>query len=376
MTNRKMILIVDDEDEIRENLHDFVEFKGFNVLEAANGQDALNQLDQHPDLILSDLMMPQVNGLQLLQKLAEQNVDIPVVIMTAFGTMEYAIEAMKNGAADFITKPIDLHYLTTVIERVIRRSEMEFKIKEQQRQLEEDLLHAATVQRSLLPGTIDNPHLSFHYRFEPLIAIGGDYLTVHQYSPKRIAIALYDVSGHGVSAALTASLAHNQLQMRMAEECEPAQIIEHLNHFVSYHIEKVSVFITMAVVLIDLDDRKIYISNAGHPDILIWKTQTNELKAISSQTIPIGLDPEHFGENNQTTFELESGDRVLIYTDGFPESCDKDKVLLGREGLKKLVSKHIHLSSEDLLNKMFEERKSYHYGDPEDDLTFVIVKIK
>ncbi|MBD3267426.1 response regulator, partial [bacterium] len=251
----KTILIVDDEEEIRENLFDFLEYKGFTPLEAEHGLDALQKLQEYtPDLILSDLMMPQMGGMDFLRALKERKIDIPVVIMTAFGTVEYAIDAMKNGAVDFLTKPIDLPYTMQVIDRVIQRSELERKVREQQRQMEEDLSHAAMIQCCLLPDPIVTDFVSLQYRFEPLIEIGGDYLTVHKYHDKKVAAALYDVSGHGVSAALTGSLIHNQLMMSLEEERSgPAEILDALNKAIIHRIGKTGMFITIILALIDLD---------------------------------------------------------------------------------------------------------------------------
>jgi DNA-binding NtrC family response regulator len=95
MNDKPLLLIVDDEDDIRENLCEFAAYKGFEVLEAADGTEAPRILDCHtPDLMISDLMMPGMGGMQLLQALLERQCEVPVVIMTAFGTMQYAIDAM------------------------------------------------------------------------------------------------------------------------------------------------------------------------------------------------------------------------------------------------------------------------------------------
>jgi signal transduction histidine kinase len=132
----EQLFIVDDEEEIRLSLCDFLEHEGFQVIVAANGAEALKLLDaQFPRVVISDLMMPDVDGIQFLEELTKRKINIPVIIMTAFGTMDHAIQAMKKGASDFITKPIDLDYLLQTIRRVIDRSKMSEKIKEQQQQL-------------------------------------------------------------------------------------------------------------------------------------------------------------------------------------------------------------------------------------------------
>lgn len=377
MNEKPLLLIVDDEEDIRENLCEFAAYKGFDVLEATDGADALRVLDCHtPDLMISDLMMPGMGGMQLLQVLLERQIEVPVVIMTAFGTMQYAIDAMKAGAADFLTKPIDLAYMMKVVDRVLQCNAMRQKLKEQQRQLEEDLRHAATIQRCLLPEPVETDCFTLRYRYQPLIQIGGDYLTVYNYSSRRLAVALYDVSGHGVSAALTASLIHNQIQFRLAEDRPPAQVIDRLNHFILQNITQASMFITMGLAVFDLDEGILTASNAGHPDLLIWRGRTQCLESIASHMPPIGMIPGILGAHNETTIPLDHGDRVLIYSDGFTDSRGPAGDMLGIQGMKEWVARRHHLPPVDLIDTLFADLGNYRAHEPEDDLTLVVVDIK
>jgi DNA-binding NtrC family response regulator len=113
------ILIVDDDPDIRRILQDRLESLGHEVINAENGREALNRITQDsPHLMLLDLQMPGMDGMQLLKNL-KGNCDFPVIVITAFGTIEKAVEAMKEGAVDFITKPFSADHLDLVIKRVI-----------------------------------------------------------------------------------------------------------------------------------------------------------------------------------------------------------------------------------------------------------------
>ncbi len=130
------LLVIDDEEDIRLSLCDFLELEGFETITASNGSDALTKLEScTPSIIISDIMMPEINGLELLAELQKRKIHIPVVIMTAYGTVERAIEAMKNGASDFVTKPLDLDYLLQVLNRVLERKSMEEQIQLRKQQL-------------------------------------------------------------------------------------------------------------------------------------------------------------------------------------------------------------------------------------------------
>ena len=131
-----LIMVVDDEEEIRLSLCDFLELEGYETMVASNGAKALLALETHtPQMIISDLMMPEVDGLTLLDEISRRHIQIPVIIMTAYASVDRAIQAMKNGAADFVTKPLDLDYLLQVVERVKERIRMAEQIKIQQQQL-------------------------------------------------------------------------------------------------------------------------------------------------------------------------------------------------------------------------------------------------
>jgi response regulator RpfG family c-di-GMP phosphodiesterase len=119
------ILVVDDERVIREILTEFLVLEGYVVDSVEDGEKALTELRLRPyDLVISDLKMPKVSGLQLLQRIAEENINVLTVIMTGFGTVESAIEAMKKGAYDYILKPFKVEEVIHVVKRALQRQQL------------------------------------------------------------------------------------------------------------------------------------------------------------------------------------------------------------------------------------------------------------
>ena len=114
------IVVADDEESVRWTLKKALERSGYAVLTVADGQAAVETADRvGADLVLMDIKMPTVDGLQALSQLRERHPEIMVVIMTAFGSLQAAVEAMKRGAYDYITKPFDFEELTLLVRRAI-----------------------------------------------------------------------------------------------------------------------------------------------------------------------------------------------------------------------------------------------------------------
>ena len=118
---KKTILVADDKESIRRNIKDLLTPLGYEVLPAENGSTAIQLFsDTNPDLVILDINMPDINGLDVLEKLKEENKAVPVIVFTAFGTSERAIRAMKNGAFDYIEKPFEIDEFLLNVERALQ----------------------------------------------------------------------------------------------------------------------------------------------------------------------------------------------------------------------------------------------------------------
>lgn len=116
MAEQARILVVDDEAEVRELVAEFLEVKGYAVITAANGLDALTAVKHYrPHLVLMDVMMPRMDGLETLRRIREADPGVGIIMLTAVEDEAIAKEAMKKEAYDYITKPLDFGYLELVI---------------------------------------------------------------------------------------------------------------------------------------------------------------------------------------------------------------------------------------------------------------------
>lgn len=118
-----LILIVDDEKNIRKVLSDTLQGEGHTILTAADGAEALETCGRvSPDLILLDLILPDLNGIQILKRIWKPSTTPPIIIMTAYGEVRSAVEAMKHHAYDYICKPFDLTELRLILHRALEES--------------------------------------------------------------------------------------------------------------------------------------------------------------------------------------------------------------------------------------------------------------
>ncbi|MES1257379.1 MAG: sigma-54 dependent transcriptional regulator [Acidobacteriota bacterium] len=131
---KKRILIVEDEDKLRRILELQLLDSGFDVVKAATAEEALPLIDR-AELILTDLKLPGMTGIEMLQLIRRQDSHVPVIVMTAFGTVENAVDAMKAGAADFLLKPFSLDHLTTVVNKALEIR----NLRDENRRLKEEL---------------------------------------------------------------------------------------------------------------------------------------------------------------------------------------------------------------------------------------------
>jgi len=170
------ILVVDDEEKLRRVIELQLSTAGFDVDKAASAEEAL-KIVERADLVLTDLKLPGMDGLELLAAIRRQNSHAPVVVMTAFGTIEVAVEAMKAGAVDFLLKPFSLDHLMAVIHKALEVR----ALRDENRQLREEL--------------------GKRYQFDNIIgrspAMQEIFATIERVAPTRATVLLAGESGVG-----------------------------------------------------------------------------------------------------------------------------------------------------------------------------------
>jgi DNA-binding NtrC family response regulator len=212
------ILTIDDEPAIRDLFGKLLEAVGYASLEASDGQEGLEMVrTEHPDLVICDLRMPGMDGLDVLSRIHEHDPDLPVIMVSGAGTMNDAVEALKRGAWDYMTKPIsDVTLLYSAVTRGMERSrhfkqnrEQQARLEQLNRELEEALGRLRTdqeagrqIQFRLLPA---DAQLFGSYRFSrrlfPSLFLSGDFIDYFAIDDSHVGFFMADVSGHGAASA-------------------------------------------------------------------------------------------------------------------------------------------------------------------------------
>jgi len=154
MERSKTILVVDDERILRDLLKRILTREGYRVITANDGETAIQRAkDEHPDLIVMDLRMPGIDGVEVLKRLKEMDPSLEFIMMTAYGSKELARRAMKLGARDFISKPFDVNELKETIEKHFELADLSREVKELREGVAEKKTELAKKKSSVSRGS-------------------------------------------------------------------------------------------------------------------------------------------------------------------------------------------------------------------------------
>ena len=307
------LLIIDDDDVVRASLAAYLEDSGFSVLQAGNGQQGLQVFEEHqPDLVICDLRMPQMGGLELIRQVSERAPQLPVIVVSGAGVMSDAVEALRLGAADYLIKPLeDLAVLEHSVRRALDRSRLVLenqryrdKLETANRELEaslhllqEDQTAGRQVQMNMLP---ESPwvagEFAFAHQIIPSLYLSGDFVDYFRVDERRIAFYLADVSGHGASSAFVTVLLKFMTTRLMFElrrskmrEFKPSEVLSHINRGLIN--SKLGKHVTMVGGVIDEESGLLTYAVGGHLPLPVLHTPEHT-RYLEGRGLPVGLFDE------------------------------------------------------------------------------------
>ena len=374
------ILVVDDEPDlerlVRQRMRRDVRKGKFRLSFAHNGVEALEQLSSGVkfDLVLSDINMPRMDGLTLLDQIPHVDPDLRAVIVSAYGDMGNIRTAMNRGAFDFVTKPIDFKDLRVTIDRTLRNLEVwreALNARDRLVAIESELTMARRIQSSILPIDFpEGPNHSVFGRMDPAKEVGGDFFDVVTHDDGRIGLAIADVSGKGIPAALFMMSCRTLLKGATIGGRSTADVLDNVNRLLAEE-NSALMFVTLLYAIFDPADGSFVYSSGGHdPPLVVRAGGSAELLQRSMGGIALGVQPEWKYRINKV--RLDPGDTVLLYTDGITEAQNVDREQFGAERLRELFVGDPPGSAEAATERVFQAVADYSGDAPQfDDVTCV-----
>ncbi|MFT7245387.1 MAG: sigma-B regulation protein RsbU (phosphoserine phosphatase) [Candidatus Azotimanducaceae bacterium] len=338
-TPKPVILAVDDTPENLDVVKGILVGE-YTVKVAVHGKVALKIAEsQSPDLILLDIMMPEIDGYEVCRQLKANPAtrDIPVIFLTAKGETADEAEGFNLGAADYILKPVNPPLLKARVKThlALKQNMNELQaayavINEQKQRMQQELNVGRDIQMSMVPDTFpafpDRDEFDIHALLLPAREIGGDFYDYFFVDRNKLCICVGDVSGKGVPAALFMAVAKTMIKSTAVEDHSPASIITRVNDEISVDNPS-SMFITLFLGMLDVITGEFRYTNAGHPYPYI-KRSDGRIDTLLKLHGPVvgAVDGLAYGEES---IYLEKNDQLLIFTDGITEAMDPIDQLYG-----------------------------------------------
>ncbi|ENC9798114.1 SpoIIE family protein phosphatase [Pseudomonas aeruginosa] len=330
------LLIIDDDEVVRESLAAYLEDSNFKVLQALNGLQGLQIFEsEQPDLVICDLRMPQIDGLELIRRIRQTASETPIIVLSGAGVMSDAVEALRLGAADYLIKPLeDLAVLEHSVRRALDRAYLRVenqryrdKLEAANRELQaslnllqEDQNAGRQVQMNMLPVTpwsIEG--LEFSHRIIPSLYLSGDFVDYFRVDERRVAFYLADVSGHGASSAfvtvllkfMTTRLLYESRRNGTLPEFKPSEVLAHINRGLIN--TKLGKHVTMLGGVIDLEKNSLTYSIGGHLPLPVLFVE-GQASYLEGRGLPVGLFDDATYDNR--VMELPPSFSLSLFSDG------------------------------------------------------------
>ena len=334
------ILMVDDESDlehlVRQRMRREIRSGLYSFLFAGDGIEALEALGEHKDidLVLSDINMPRMDGLTLLEKIPEVDTDLRSVVISAYGDMKNIRAAMNRGAFDFVTKPIDFDDLRVTIDRGLRQLEMWREAeasKDKLLTLQSELDVANSMQQSILPKHFPkNDQYELYGSMAPARNVGGDFFDIIRLEHGRLGMAIADVSDKGIPAALF-MMSSRTLLKGAALGCEdPGTVVTVVNEQLQDGNEA-NMFVTLFYAVFDPETGMVRFANGGHnPPLIVHKDGSSTILPLTGG-LALGIASQFQFSTDHC--RLEPGEALVMYTDGVSEAEDQDNEEFGMDRL-------------------------------------------
>ena len=371
------ILVVDDEPDVEQlvlqRMRREIRRGRYEFVFARNGLEALDRLktEDEIDMVLTDINMPEMDGLTLLKQISSLDPNLRCVIVSAYGDMKNIRTAMNRGAFDFVTKPIDFEDLKITIDRTLSHLAMLREALEARDKLvaiRSDLALASSMQQAILPKKFpETPEYQVFASMEPARDVGGDFFDVMPLSGGLVGITVADVSGKGVTAALFMMSSRTLLRSVAVARSDPAEVLTEVNRLLQENNEA-AMFVTVFLAVFDPASGRLVCANGGHnPPLIVHADGTSSLLP-QKPGVALGVVPDLAYEKSEAS--LAPGDAIVLYTDGVTEAENAGQEQFGVERLRGIFAESPPGDARETNTAVFRAVREFAGDAPQfDDIT-------
>jgi phosphoserine phosphatase RsbU/P len=368
------VLIADDQSHVVEALEWLLKDCGFATWTAEHPSRVLSELQANEyDAVLMDLNYTRDTtgggeGLELVSQIRSLDKLLPVVVMTAWGSVDLAVEAMRRGASDFIQKPWENHQLVEKLQEQVARAREQRRV---QRLGEDEQREAREIQQNLLPRRL--PEVAGYdvaALTQPMRFVGGDYFNLARIGEHQVMLSIADVAGKGLPAALLMSSLHAALTPLIWQGLPPRELCRRLNRILC-DMTPVGKFISFFYAVLDYEQNRLTYCNAGHNPALVIGSDGSSGELQTGGAV-LGQFPAWAYE--QRELQMKSGDRLVIFTDGLVEASNDREEFFGEENLVRIAREKSGSSAKELMDSLIEAASRHCGGHFQDDASLIVLK--
>jgi len=368
------VLVADDQSPVLDALQLLLKSHGYRTEAVTHPAGVLSALDSGSfDAVLMDLNYTRDTtaggeGLELVSQIRSRDQILPLVVMTAWSSVDLAVEAMRRGASDFVQKPWNNNQLLGKLQTQVERAQ---RLRREQRRQDDELQEARDIQNNLLPKKL--PEVADYEiagMTQPVRFVGGDYYNVVRISERETVLCIADVAGKGMPAALLMSSLQAALKPLMWQKLPPRELCRRLNRILC-DLTPIGKFISFFYAVLDSREHRLTYCNAGHnPPMLIRANGVaTELNAAGAV---LGQFPDWVYE--QSDVQMRRGDQLLVFTDGLVEACDANEDAFGEQSLVRVVQENPGKGAAELMNLLMKAAVRHCGGHFQDDASMIVLK--
>jgi sigma-B regulation protein RsbU (phosphoserine phosphatase) len=403
---KQTVLVVDDTPAnikvLMETLKD-----DYRIVAAVNGQRALQLAasDPNPDIILLDVMMPEMDGYEVCAKLKAdaKTRDIPIIFVTAMSDTQDETKGLELGAVDYITKPISppvvsarvknhlelrqareiLKNQNLILEQrvdertreVLELQRSEFELRVAKEKVENELNIAAQIQKGILPSSFpaypDRKEFELYAFMKPARYVGGDFYDFFFIDDNTLALVMADVSDKGVPAALFMMISRTLIRSLAFDNRSPSAVLEKANNIMCQNNDS-GMFVTVFLAFYDVSSGKLTATNGGHSASLIIDRDGTSREWATTHGPALGFMEEL--PYKEETVDLKVGQILFLYTDGVTEAMSPGNELFGLDRLQELLKRKHDFKLDRLCSDIEISLSEFQEDQQFDDITMLALK--